>query len=186
MSYLYLQCVQCFAVLILILTNQFMKWKSFPHYWPFVRGIVGSPVISPHRGQQHGRFFISAFLFCPIKLLAGRNGYNGLSHLTGILPRVLYWCLTIYVFVKFKPRVHDAVMLWKLFPHYWPFVRETTGLPSQRASNAGPLIFYVLWPNKLCSLDSHWQQLHWNSILDSVCWAVLVTASLVIPMWKSK
>ena len=158
MSYLYLQYVQCFAVLTLRLTNQFMVWKSFPHYWPFVRGIVGSPVISPHKRSATWPFYISAFLFSLIKLLAGRNGYNGLSHLTGILPRVLYWCLKIHVFVKFKPRVHDAVMLWKQFPHYWPFVRETTGRPSQRG----------------------------NSILDSVCWAVLVTASLVIPIWKSK
>ena len=148
MSYLYLQYVQCFAVLILRLTNQFMVWKSFPHYWPFVRGIVGSPVISPHKRSATWPFYISAFLFCLIKLLAGRNGYNGLSHLTGILPRVLYWCLKIHVFVKFKPRVHDAVMLWKPFPHYWPFVRETTGRPSQRASNAGPLIFLCPLPEQ--------------------------------------
>ena len=28
-----------------------MKWKHFPHYWPFVRGIHRSPVNSPHKGQ---------------------------------------------------------------------------------------------------------------------------------------
>ena len=28
-----------------------IKWKHFPGYWPFVRGIHRSPVNSPHKGQ---------------------------------------------------------------------------------------------------------------------------------------
>ena len=28
-----------------------MKWKHFPRYWPFVRGMHQSPVNSPHKGQ---------------------------------------------------------------------------------------------------------------------------------------
>ena len=28
-----------------------IKWKYFPRYWPFVRGIHRSPVNSPHKGQ---------------------------------------------------------------------------------------------------------------------------------------
>ena len=28
-----------------------IKWKNFPSYWPFVRGIHRSPVNSPHKGQ---------------------------------------------------------------------------------------------------------------------------------------
>ena len=31
-----------------------IKWKHFPHYWPFVRGIHRSPVNSPHKGQWGG------------------------------------------------------------------------------------------------------------------------------------
>ena len=31
-----------------------MKWKQFPRYWPFVRGIHRSPVNSPHKGQWRG------------------------------------------------------------------------------------------------------------------------------------
>ena len=30
------------------------KWKHFPRYWPFVRGIHQSPVNSPHKGQWCG------------------------------------------------------------------------------------------------------------------------------------
>ena len=31
-----------------------IKWKYFPRYWPFVRGIYRSPVNSPHKGQWRG------------------------------------------------------------------------------------------------------------------------------------
>ena len=33
--------------------DHFMKWKHFPRYWPFVRGIHRWPVNSPHKGQWH-------------------------------------------------------------------------------------------------------------------------------------
>ena len=31
-----------------------IKWKHFPRYWPFARGIHRSPVNSPHKGQWRG------------------------------------------------------------------------------------------------------------------------------------
>ena len=31
-----------------------IKWKHFPRYWPFVRGIHRSPVNSPYKGQWRG------------------------------------------------------------------------------------------------------------------------------------
>ena len=36
-----------------------MKWKHFPRYWPFVRGIHWSPVNSPHKGQWRGALMFS-------------------------------------------------------------------------------------------------------------------------------
>ena len=36
-----------------------IKWKHFPRYWPFVRGIHRSPVNSPHKGQWHGALIFS-------------------------------------------------------------------------------------------------------------------------------
>ena len=36
-----------------------IKWKHFPRYWPFVRGIHRSPVNSPHKGQWRGAYMIS-------------------------------------------------------------------------------------------------------------------------------
>ena len=36
-----------------------IKWKYFPRYWPFARGIHRSPVNSPHKGQWHGALMFS-------------------------------------------------------------------------------------------------------------------------------
>ena len=34
-----------------VMHDDVIKWKHFPRYWPFVRGIHRSPVNSPHKGQ---------------------------------------------------------------------------------------------------------------------------------------
>ena len=36
-----------------------IKWKHFPRYWPFARGIHRSPVNSPHTGQWRGALMFS-------------------------------------------------------------------------------------------------------------------------------
>ena len=36
-----------------------IKWKHFPRYWPFVRGIHRSPVSSPRKGQWRGALMFS-------------------------------------------------------------------------------------------------------------------------------
>ena len=36
-----------------------IKWKHFPRYWPFVRGIHRSPVNSPHNGRWRGALMFS-------------------------------------------------------------------------------------------------------------------------------
>ena len=39
--------------------NDVIKWKHFPRYWPFARGIHRSPVTSPHKGQWCGALMFS-------------------------------------------------------------------------------------------------------------------------------
>ena len=41
------------------LCNDVIKWKHFPRYWPFVRGIHRSPVNSPHKGKWRGALVFS-------------------------------------------------------------------------------------------------------------------------------
>ena len=36
-----------------------IKWKHFPRYWPFVRGIHRPTVNSPHKGQWRGALMFS-------------------------------------------------------------------------------------------------------------------------------
>ena len=42
-----------------LLHDDVIKWKHFPHYWGFVRGIHRSPVNSPHKGQWRGALMFS-------------------------------------------------------------------------------------------------------------------------------
>ena len=45
--------------------DDIIKWKHFPRYWPFVRGIHRSTVISPHQDHWRGAlmfFLISAWI----------------------------------------------------------------------------------------------------------------------------
>ena len=42
-----------------LLHDNVIKWKHFPPYWPFVRGIHWSPVNSPHKGQWRGALMFS-------------------------------------------------------------------------------------------------------------------------------
>ena len=44
---------------IVIEHDDVIKWKHFPRYWPFVRGIHRSPVNSPNKGQWRGALMSS-------------------------------------------------------------------------------------------------------------------------------
>ena len=41
------------------LHDDVIRWKHFPCYWPFLRGIHLSPVNSPHKGQCRGALMFS-------------------------------------------------------------------------------------------------------------------------------
>ena len=63
------------------------KWKHFPRYWPFVRGIHRSPVNSPHKGQWRWALVFS--LICTRK-----NGWvnnREAGDLTPSRPLWRYW-----------------------------------------------------------------------------------------------
>ena len=43
-----------------LIHDDVIKWKHFPRYWPFVRGIHRSPMNSPHKGQWRGALMFSS------------------------------------------------------------------------------------------------------------------------------
>ena len=55
-------CVQgtiTFMVSVKIEHDDVIKWKRFPRYWPFMRGIHRSSMNSPHKGQWRGALMYS-------------------------------------------------------------------------------------------------------------------------------
>ena len=48
-----------YANLKIHIHDDVIKWKHFPRYWPFVRGIHRSPVNSSHKGQWRGALMFS-------------------------------------------------------------------------------------------------------------------------------
>ena len=52
--------LSCFArYRVYLYHDDVIKWKRFPRYWPFVRGIRRSPVNSPYKGQWRGALTFS-------------------------------------------------------------------------------------------------------------------------------
>ena len=51
-----------------------IKWKHFPRYWPFVRGIHRSPVNSPHKGQWRGASMFS--LICTLNKWLNKQSWG--------------------------------------------------------------------------------------------------------------
>ena len=99
-----------------------IKWKHFPRYWPFVRGIQRSPVNSPHKGQWRG-----ALMF-PLICVWINDWVNNRE--AGCLRRHRGNC-DVTVMGNWKQRKKKA-------SHNWPLWRESTDdrwFPSQRASN---------------------------------------------------
>ena len=56
------------------LHDDVIKWKHFPRYWPFVRGIHRSPGNSPHKGQWRGALMFS--LICALNKRLNKQSWG--------------------------------------------------------------------------------------------------------------
>ena len=80
-----------------------IKWKHFPRYWPFVRGIHRSPVNSPHKGQWRGALMFT--LICARINGWVNNGEGGdlrrnRAHYDFIVVFSLFYCIKqIYLMI---------------------------------------------------------------------------------------
>ena len=57
--YLWNKRVICAYMIVSQKHDDVIKWKHFPRYWPFVRGIHRWPMNSPHKGQWLGALMFS-------------------------------------------------------------------------------------------------------------------------------
>ena len=92
-----------------LVNDDVIKWKHFPRYWPFVRGIHRSQVNSPHKGQWRGALMFS--LICVwINAWVNNREAGDLrrhrAHCDVIVMNVIwrFWCMP----------VPDQVMAWFL------------------------------------------------------------------------
>ena len=89
-----------------------IKWKHFPHYWPFVRGIHRSTVNSPHKGQWRG-----ALMFSLICVLI--NGWVNHREAGDLRRHRAHYDVTV-MYVPDRPRrsaTHRLLCHWRLFSH---------------------------------------------------------------------
>ena len=59
LTYMYLTICYHYSLVAPAVHDDVIKWKHFPRYWPFVRGIHRSRVNSPHKGQWRGALMFS-------------------------------------------------------------------------------------------------------------------------------
>ena len=100
------------------LHDDVIKWKHFPRYWPFVRGIHRSPVNFPHKGQWRGALVFS--LNC--QLCVWINGWVN-NREAGDLRRYRahYDVIVTHSQYKYKFGMSNfrKIKMFRLFPKYW-------------------------------------------------------------------
>ena len=89
-----------------------IKWKHFPLYWPFVRGIHRSPVNSPHKGQWHGALMFPSICAWINGWVNNREAGNRRRHQAHYAVLVMQCSVVVSVCSReWPPAAHS-------FPHY--------------------------------------------------------------------
>ena len=132
--------------------DDIIKWKHFPCYCPFVRGIHRSQVISPHKGQWSGALMFSLICAWTNGSVNNRNAgdlrrhrahydvieymlhYCGIAWMPGRLIRVLSVFPT-FVQQLFQATNNDNSIVL----HHWSIVRGNHRWPMD-SSHKGPLM----------------------------------------------
>ena len=98
-----------------------IKWKHFPRYWPFVRGIHRSPVTSPHKGQWRGALIFS--LIC-----ARINGWVNTGEAGDLRRHGAHYDVIVMVILP-QSSAHDRRLsnkgfCWLKLPHTIPWFHK--------------------------------------------------------------
>ena len=89
--------------------NDVIKWKHFPRYWLFVRGIPRWPVNYPHKGQWRGALMFS--LNC-----AWINGWVNNREAVNLRRRRAHYDITVIVNLFY---VTVDIVVEQCFSHLW-------------------------------------------------------------------
>ena len=85
-----------------------IKWKHFPRYWPFVRGIHRSPVNSPHKGQWRG-VLVFSLIFAWIYGWVNNREAGDLRRHPSVTSDI-----SLYTHLNKQLPVTVKVMMWRL------------------------------------------------------------------------
>ena len=112
-----------------------IKWKQFPRYWPFVRGIPRSPVNSPHKGQCCGDLMFSLICIWINRWVNNHEAGDLISHRAHYDVIVMYTCKILCDTVWKK----KAIIVWHCthdnknhtsLPHTWATLSHSLILKS--------------------------------------------------------
>ena len=101
--------------MVVDLHDDVIKWKHFPRYWSFVRGIHRSPVNSPHKGRWCGTLIFS--LICAWTDSWASNGDAGdlrchRAHYNAIAMAILSNIALIMIFMLLCSLVRDILIIF--------------------------------------------------------------------------
>ena len=96
-----------------------IKWKHFPRYWPFMRGIHRSLVNSLHKGQERGTLMFSLICTQINGWVNNREAGDLRCHRTNYDVIVMKWCY-IDTYSLYKTLYFDSVL-----PTYVVLVLQT-------------------------------------------------------------
>ena len=120
-----------------------IKWKHFTRYWPFVRGIHWSPVISPHKGQWRRVLMLSLIWAWingwvnngeagDLRRHRGRFDVTVMMDFTGLSIQYAVWHLLVieicYASINLRACVRNyiPITLWNVITYPYPEVRYNT------------------------------------------------------------
>ena len=136
------------------------KWKHFPRYWPFVRGIDRSPVNSPPIGQGRGALMFSLICAWINGWVNNREARDLRSYRAHYDVTVIVSCLFVYFITKsfltysfFPPTPALSTISRPLSSYKCPFTPETTNVCSSYNRMRGPSIGCWFSDRSNCS---HW------------------------------
>ena len=93
---------------------------------------------------------------------------------------VWFWCKLGLVLTKLFHSLHNDVIKWKHFPHYWPFIEECTShwwIPLTKVSDESFLIFSLMctWINNWVNSSEAGDLRHYCAHHEVIVMSLIVT-----------
>ena len=132
-----------------------IKWKHFPRYWPFVRGIHRSPVNSPHtKGQWRGALVFSS-------ICTRINGWVNNGKAGDLRRHCAHYDVSVMCFCKIT-EWHFQGFNSKTKPHH---------LPHDRTKQCKPVLLHMINYIPMFYIDAIiYQFSKLDAMLANLCW----------------